>query len=242
VTMRALLLAAGLGTRLRPLTDRVPKCLVPINGIPLIDYWLDLLLRTSIERVLVNTHYLADAVRLHVAQSRWRDRIDLVHEIKLLGTGGTILENADYFKQRAFLVAHADNLTQFDLNKFIERHTNRPAGTEMTMMTFDTDTPQLCGIVEEDEAGVVVDFHEKIANPPGRNANAAVYIFEPTLLAFLANLGKSMIDLSTEVIPHFLGKICTFENTVYHRDIGTIESLQMAEREFPCVAHGARSN
>ena len=237
--MRALLLAAGLGTRLRPLTDSVPKCLVRINGIPLIDYWFDLLLRSSIERVLVNTHHLADAVRLHVSQSHWRERIDLVHEVSLLGTGGTLLENADYFKHQPFLVAHADNLTQFDLDKFIERHAKRPAGTEITMMTFHTSTPQLCGIIEEDEAGVVIDFHEKIATPPTRKANAAVYIFEPIILSFLATFGKPAIDLSTEVIPHFLGKICTFPNTVYHRDIGTVESLQMAEHEFTRLASGS---
>jgi len=240
--MRALLLAAGLGSRLRPLTDAVPKCLIPINGIPLIDYWFELLLRTSIERVLVNTHYLADAVRLHVAQSPWRDRIDLVHEANLLGTRGNIWENPDYFEMGPFLVAHADNLTQFDVSKFIGRHAKRPAGTEITMMTFDTSTPQLCGIVEEDRTGVVINFHEKIANPPSCNANAAVYIFEPTIFSFLASLRKSAIDLSTEVIPHFLGKICAFRNTVYHRDIGTVESLQLAEREFPRVAFGIRSN
>jgi mannose-1-phosphate guanylyltransferase len=240
--VRALLLAAGFGTRLRPLTNSVPKCLVRINGIPLIDYWFDLLLRSSIERVLVNTHHLADAVRLHVSQSLWRERIDLVHEASLLGTGGTILENADYFKQQRFLVAHADNLTQFDLNKFLQRHAKRPPGTEITMMTFNSPTPQLCGIVEEDEAGVVVGFHEKIANPPSRKGNAAVYIFEPKILSFLASLDKQVIDLSTEVIPHFLGKMCTFENTVYHRDIGTVESLQTAEREFPRLGLGMRSN
>jgi mannose-1-phosphate guanylyltransferase len=240
--MRAVLLAAGLGTRLRPLTDGVPKCLIPINGIPLIDYWFELLLRTSIERVLVNTHYLADAVRLHVAQSPWRDRIDLIHEANLLGTGGTILINADYFELRPFLVAHADNLTQFEVAKFICRHAKRPAGTEITMMTFDTSTPHLCGIVEEDEAGVVIDFHEKITNPPSRNANAAVYIFEPNIFSFLASLCKPVIDLSTEVIPHFLGKIYTFRNEVYHRDIGTVQSLQMAEREFARVAIEMRSN
>ena len=231
--MRALLLAAGLGTRLRPLTDNVPKCLVRINGIPLIDYWFQLLLRSSIERVLVNTHYLADAIRSHVSQSLWRDRIDLVDEVRLLGTGGTLLQNADYFKQQPFLVAHADNLTQFEISKFVERHANRPPGTEITMMTFHSSTPQLCGIVEEDEAGVVIGFHEKIANPPSRKANAAVYIFEPGIFSFLASLGKPVFDLSTEVIPHFLGKICTFENTVYHRDIGTVDSLDAAQREFP---------
>jgi len=227
------LLAAGLGTRLRPLTNTVPKCLVRINGIPLIDYWFDLLLRSSIERVLVNTHHLADAVRSHVSQSPWRERVDLVHEPNLLGTGGTILENADYFNQESFLVAHADNLTQFDVEKFIERHANRPAGAEITMMTFDTCTPQLCGIVEENDAGVVTGFYEKVAKPPTGKANAAVYILEPKILSFLADLGKPAIDLSTEVIPSFLGKICTFPNTLYHRDIGTLDRLRMAQLEFP---------
>jgi len=240
--VRALLLAAGLGTRLRPLTNSVPKCLVRINGIPLVDYWFDLLLGGAIERVLVNTHHLPDLVRLHVSQSPWRERIDLVHEASLLGTGGTILENADYFKQRPFLVAHADNLTRFDVDQFVERHAKRPTGTEVTMMTFHTSTPQLCGIVEEDEAGVITAFHEKIARPPNGKANAAVYIFEPEILAFLGSLGKPVIDLSREVIPHFLGKICTFPNTVYHRDIGTRESLEAAQREFPAAAFGMQSN
>ena len=87
---RALLLAAGLGTRLRPLTNHVPKCLVPIKGKPLLGYWLDLLLRAGIERVLVNTHYLPDPVRRFCAESPWANRIDLVHEESLAGTAGTI--------------------------------------------------------------------------------------------------------------------------------------------------------
>ena len=147
--------AAGLRTRLRPLTDKIPKCLVPIHGKPLLDYWLDLLLGSGIERVLVNTHYLPDAVREFVAFSPWQARISLVHEQQLLGTAGTILHNSAYFKEGAFLVAHADNLTRFDVNSFLERHKQRPAGVEITMMTFDTDAPQTCGIVEEDERGIV---------------------------------------------------------------------------------------
>jgi mannose-1-phosphate guanylyltransferase len=99
------------------------------------------------------------------------------------------------------------------------------------MMTFDTDAPQTCGIVEE-RAGVVVAFHEKVANPPGTRANAAVYIFEPEVIAFMAKLKKAVIDLSTEVLPHYLGRMCTFHNDQYHRDIGNLESLAMAEREF----------
>lgn len=235
--MKALLLAAGLGTRLRPLTDRVPKCLVPIQGRPLLDYWLELLLPEGIERVLVNTHYLPETVRRFVAKSPWRDRIDLVHESVLLGTGGTVLANKDYFGHAPFLVAHADNLTRFDVTAFIASHASRPADAQITMMTFDTDAPQTCGIVEEDRRGFVVAFHEKVANPPGSRANAAVYILEPAVVEFLASLGKTVIDLSTEVLPHFIGRIATFHNSDYHRDIGTRESLTAAEREYQ--AHSA---
>ncbi|MGH9203514.1 MAG: sugar phosphate nucleotidyltransferase, partial [Vicinamibacterales bacterium] len=87
--MRALLLAAGYGTRLKPLTDAVPKCLVPIRGRPLLDYWLDLLFTDGIEAALINTHHLADRVQAFVAASRWKSRVTLVHEDSLLGTGGT---------------------------------------------------------------------------------------------------------------------------------------------------------
>ncbi len=88
--MRALLLAAGLGMRLRPLTDTVPKCLVPIRGKPLLGYWLELFLGGGVERVLVNTHHLPETVRHFVAESPWRERIALVHEDRLLGTGGPL--------------------------------------------------------------------------------------------------------------------------------------------------------
>jgi mannose-1-phosphate guanylyltransferase len=230
--MRALLLAAGLGTRLRPLTEHVPKCLVPIHGKPLLGYWFDLLLGNGIERVLVNTHYLAEVVREFVAGSPWRSRVALVHEERLLGTGGTVLANRAFFQGSAFLVAHADNLTRFDVQAFIQRHEARPPGVAITMMTFRTDSPQSCGIVEEDARGVVTAFHEKVANPPGNLANAAVYIFEPEVVNFLKRMGKEIIDLSTEVIPAFVGRIQTFHNAGYHRDIGTLESLRLAEQEF----------
>ena len=230
--MRALLLAAGLGTRLRPLTENVPKCLVPIRGRPLLEYWCDLLMEGGFERVLVNMHYLPDAVRGFVENSRWRHRIDLVYEDDLLGTGGTILRNRIFFNNEAFLVAHADNLSRFDVRAFARRHAERPAPTVMTMLTFDTDAPSTCGIVEVDESGVVVAFHEKVPNPPGRRANGAVYILEQDVVDFIAGLGKEVVDLSTEVIPHFLGRICTHHNSDYHRDIGTPESLRKAEAEF----------
>jgi len=194
-------------------------------------YWLDLLFKNGVERVLVNTHYLSEQVRSFVSLNNWADRVDLVHEDFILGTGGTILANATWFDGRAFMVAHADNLTVFDVPAFIARHMSRPLGSVITMMTFDTDAPQTCGIVEEQD-GVVVAFHEKVENPPGKRANAAVYIFEPEVIDFVDSLNKSEIDISTEILPHFLGRISTFHNDIYHRDIGNLESLTLAEREF----------
>lgn len=230
--MRALLLAAGLGTRLRPITNHVPKCLVPIHGKPLLGYWLELLFPAYVDRVLLNTHYLPDPVRAFVETSPWRNRITLVHEDYLLGTGGTILKNRSFLNQGPFLVAHADNLTRFDVAALIARHTHRPQGVIMTMMTFTTDDPSSCGIVEENDLGIVTGFHEKVKNPPGNHANAAVYIMEPEIMSILEALGSPVIDLSTEIIPRLLGKICTYHNDDYHRDIGTIESLRLSELEF----------
>ena len=226
------MLAAGFGTRLRPLTDNIPKCLVPIHGKPLLGYWLEPLLTNGVERLLINTHYLPQAVREFVAVSAWRSRIDMVHEDILLGTGGTVLRNKTFFGGEAFMVAHADNLTQFDVRGFIDAHRARAPGVAITMMTFDTDAPETCGIVEQDAQGIVQHFHEKSPSPPGRRANAAVYIFEPSVIEFLAALGKEVIDLSLEVMPHYLGRIQGFHNTGYHRDIGTPESLRLAEAEF----------
>ena len=230
--MRALLLAAGFGTRLRPITDTTPKCLVPIHNKPLLGYWLDMLLPAPFERILINTHYLPEVVNNFIALSPWHDRVDIVHEEKLLGTGGTVFRNREFFKAKPFMVAHADNLTRFDPNAFVNTHENRPPGVLITMMTFETDVPQSCGIVELNTDGIVIAFHEKKPNPPGNRASAAVFIFEPQVIDFMAALGKQEFDISLDVIPHFLGKIQTFHNADYHRDIGSPESLRLAELEF----------
>jgi mannose-1-phosphate guanylyltransferase len=230
--MRALLLAAGLGTRLRPLTLTVPKCLVPIHGRPLIDYWLDLMFNSDIERALVNTHWLPESVRSHIADSPWCARVDLVHEPSLLGTGGTVLANRDWLGRSNFLLAHADNLTAFDLVEFRRCHRERPAHCAITMLAFRTDVPKTCGILETGADDTVLAFHEKVENPPGNLANAAVYICEREVVDFISGLGRPVVDFSTEVIPHFIGRILAAETTQYHRDIGSPESLALAQGEF----------
>jgi len=96
------------------------------------------------------------------------------------------------------------------------------------MMTFDCDVPTSCGIVELDEKGVVIDFHEKVKNPPGKLANAAVYIIEPEVLKWIEE-NSHVTDFSTEVLPQFIGKIATWKNGNIHRDIGTVEMLTKAQ-------------
>lgn len=236
--MRALLLAAGLGTRLRPITDTIPKCLVPIAGRPLLAYWFSLLFEGGIDRVLVNTHYFAERVREELAASPWSARLDEAYEPELLGTGGTLIANRAYFQDGPLLLAHADNLTDFDVPGLLAAHAARPPGCAMTMLAFRTDSPRTCGILELDEAGVVRAFHEKVENPPGDLANAAVYVLEPEITRFAAaqlerkGAGARFLDLSTEVIPHFVGRIAAVEHRGYHRDIGSPEAYALAQREF----------
>jgi mannose-1-phosphate guanylyltransferase len=230
--MRALLLAAGVGRRLLPITATTPKCLVMINGRPLLDYWLKLLFGAGIERVLINTHWLAGQVDAYVKASRWASRIDLVHEGELLGTGGTVLANRQWFQGRLFMLAHADNLTDFDVGGLIAAHRTRPPGHLMTMLGFRTDNPRSCGILKLDDRGTVVAFHEKVVDPPGNLANGAVYVFEPEVIDAIATIGRPAVDLSTEIIPHFTGRILCVETNGYHRDIGTPENLRRACAEF----------
>ena len=231
--MRALLLAAGLGTRLRPLTDQVPKCLVTIGGRPLLSYWLDALLADRrVDRVLINTHYLPEQVRGFVSQSRWAERIDLVHETELLGTGGTILANRAYFGDGPLFVAHADNLTDASMATLLDAHFAAGPDILATLLAFRTQTPSTCGILELDGAGRVVGFHEKVANPPGNLASGAVYMFAPAVVDRIAARGHRFVDLSTEIIPGLLGQMLAVEHKGFFMDIGTPRALEQARMEF----------
>ena len=95
-------------------------------------------------------------------------------------------------------------------------------------MTFDSDNPQSCGIVETVGNGIVRAFHEKVTEPPGTRANAAVYLLEPEVLQWVIQ-HPEVSDFSNEVLPNYLGQIATWHNAQIHRDIGTIETLRQAQ-------------
>lgn len=231
---RALLLAGGEGLRLRPITASMPKCLVPIRGKPLLGIWLDMLFQAGVERVLVNTHYLAGQVNAFVANSPWADRIDLVHEQALLGTAGTLRANAGYFGNDSFFLIHADNLSRFSVTDFSDAHRRRPPECIGTMMTFATDKPQNCGIVEIDSRGVVAAVHEKVPAPPRNLANAAVFILESAIFPELTRYPLAT-DFCRDIVPPLTGRWSTFHNAIYHRDIGSPESLDRAQQEYKWI-------
>lgn len=226
--MRAILLAAGLGTRLRPLTNTIPKCLVPIKGEPLLGIWLERLAQAGMGPFLVNTHYLAEQVEAFIAASPHRERVRLVHELSLRGTAGTLITNLDFFQGEDGMLIHADNYCLADIRAFVRAHRQRPPECVMTMMTFRTDAPSSCGIVELDERGVVTGFHEKVANPPGNLANGAVYILSAELLEKMGKELHAVKDFSTEVLHRFVGRIYSHETSEVFFDVGTPESYAKA--------------
>lgn len=228
----ALLLAAGLGTRLKPITRAIPKCLAPIHDKPLLGYWLDLLGNAGMEPLIVNTHHYAGMVDAFIEASPWRNRIRIAYEPELLGTGGTILKHEAALASGPFMVVHADNLSSFNVATFMNAHLNRPTGCCLTMMTFITPTPESCGIVDLDASGIVRAFHEKVANPPGNLANGAIYIMEPEVFRILKGCGKAYPDISLDLIPRCIGRMFAWLNSCYHRDIGNPESYRAANREF----------
>ena len=230
--MKVILLAAGFGTRLRPLTNNLPKCLASINGVPLLQIWLDTLFNSGLHEVLINTHYLSKKVEDFISSSKYRDKVILSYENVLLGTAGTVFNNIAFIKNEPVMVIHADNLSIFKISDFISAHENRPSHCNMTMMIFKTDDPKSCGIVELDELGVVVGFYEKSMNPPSTLANAAIYILEPAMVQEYQSYKPKITDISTEIIPMNLGKIFTYVNSQYHRDIGSLQSLRLANIEY----------
>ena len=219
--MRAILLAAGFGTRLKPLTDTVPKCLVPIQGKPLLQVWLDRLSNAGIGPFLVNTHYLSDEVEDFIQNSPYKDNVMIVFEKILKGTAGTLIHNRDFFDGKDGLLIHADNYCTENFLALIDAHNDRPEECLITMMIFSTDEPSLCGIVEVDKRGVVIGFHEKEKNPPGNLANGAVYVLSREFIEMLDKEFYNSSDFSTQILPKLVNKIYTYQAEGIFLDIGT---------------------
>lgn len=231
---KALLLAGGLGTRLKPLTDTVPKCLVELGGRSLLDFWFDALAAAGVRDVLINTHHLPDPVRDFLARKNAQGfRAAEAYEPTLLGSAGTIAA-APAFTDGAddVIIIYADNLSDVDLGALVETH--RREGQPMTMLLFRTPRPSASGIAALDARGTVVEFVEKPAQPKSDLANAGVYVV--TAQAWREIAAMRAFDIGFEVLPRFVGRMHGHLHPGYHRDIGTLDALEAARAD---LARGA---
>jgi mannose-1-phosphate guanylyltransferase len=233
--VKAFLLAAGLGTRLRPLTYRVPKCLVDVGGRPLLDIWLDALAMAGVDEVLLNVHHLHGLVEEHVAARGGRAPfVTVVHEPVLLGSAGTLRANRDFVADEPFFLAiNADNLTTFDVGRLVEAHHSAPLLA--TLAVFRAAHPERCGIVAVQD-GLVVGFEEKPVHPVGNLANAGLYAFDPRVLDLLE--GDGPLDIGRHLLPRVVGRSRAVDiGVAYFLDIGTPDALVLARATWP---RGAR--
>lgn len=230
MSTKILLMAAGLGTRLRPLTDQTPKCLVPIADRPLLDYWLDLFAAANLRDILINTHHLPEKVRTYIDRINKLGRFHMheTYEPKLLGSAGTVHHNRKWINDTdTALIIYADNLSNVDLRSFLAFHHSH--GGDMTMLLFRAPYPERCGIAQLDSNSRIVEFVEKPKQPKSNLANGGIYALTAKAWHEMADMNK--FDLGFDVLPGFVGRMYGWLWQGYHQDIGTLEVLQQAEQD-----------
>ena len=229
--MKAVLLIAGLGTRLRPLTDTIPKCLLPINGVPLLGIWFDKLVAAGVSDVLINTHWLADQVTDYVNKySPPELNVTVSYEQQLLGSAGTLVANRDFFGSQPFFIIYGDNLSDVDLADLYASHLqHQPV---LTLSTFEAEFPERCGVVEIDHQQIIQGFVEKPKIPLSNRAAAGIYVADTKIFDYFPeHKNASALDLGFDVIPRLIGKMRNYsiEKLI---DIGTSENYRKANREL----------
>jgi mannose-1-phosphate guanylyltransferase len=248
---KAFLLAAGLGTRIRPLTNDIPKCLLKINNKPLLQIWIELLIKYNIDEVLINTHWYSEKVSAffnNIQNSKTLDveedgkyilsnnngkqsiKVILYNEKDLLGSAGTIWANKNWLSdENPFFILYADNLTNIDLNKMWRYHKDNKS--ILTLGVLKTKNPKECGIVENDKDNIVTSFLEKPSNPKSNLAAAGIYIADKEILRYFPRQSSNgdPLDLGYDVLPNLIGKMKTYKINELLIDIGTMESFQKAQ-------------
>ncbi len=234
--MKAFLLAAGEGRRLRPLTNTLPKCLVPINGKPLLALWLQHCCKHGISDVLIKLHHLYEQVRSFLDNHDFSVNVTTAYEKRLLGSAGAVVAHQPFVAgERDFFIIYADNLTNVDLGEMLRFHRHRHS--LFTMGLFRTDKPKEKGIVTLDEKSLIIDFVEKPSEPRSNLANAGIYIAGQELYKYLpAHLSADdTLDFGFDILPKFVGKMYGYVIKEFFLDIGTPETYQKAQQEWPRV-------
>jgi mannose-1-phosphate guanylyltransferase len=232
--LKAFLLAGGHGTRLRPITDSVPKCLVPIRGRPLLDIWLDLCARSGITEVLINLHAHAPEIERHLHR---RDlpvnlpvKVRLIHEEQLLGSAGTLAANRDWIgSDPAFWILYSDVLTNLNLRCMSEFHSAH--GELATLGLYQVPDPSRCGVAIADDRGVIVGFEEKPKSPRSNWVFSGLMLAGPGVFDVIPDCVPA--DIGLHMLPRLVGKMRAFPIAEYLLDIGTLPNYQKAQITWP---------
>lgn len=232
--MKGFLLAAGIGTRLRPLTDCIPKCLVPIRGVPLLGIWLAWCTKYGIDQVLINTHSHSERVREFLAAYEGPVEVTVTDEPELLGSAGTLYVNRAFVAgEQEFAVLYADVLTNCRFDNMLDFHRLRRA--PITAGTYRVLNPSQCGVFVSDETGRITEFAEKPMFPKSDVAFSGVMIGGPVLLDRIPR--RTPADIGFDALPNLVGEMFAFPIPDYVLDIGTIGKYEQAQREWRGVGH-----
>lgn len=230
--MQAIIMAGGEGTRLRPLTEYLPKPLIPLLDEPAAGCALQLLRRHGIREATMTLRCRAEQIRCALGDGTpWGVSLTYAEEAEPLGTAGSVKQAARAGK--TLLVMSSDVLTDCDLSAMIAHH--RQSGAVATVALTEVDHPAAYGVCRVDEAGRIVRFVEK----PGREAplrglvNAGIYLLEPSVLAGIpANVPW---DFGRDVFPRLIAsgaRVCGYFMRGYWRDIGCPEQYARAQEDF----------
>ncbi|MFO7691886.1 MAG: nucleotidyltransferase family protein [Vicinamibacterales bacterium] len=232
--MKAFLLAGGRGERLRPLTLTVPKCLVPINGVPLLEIWLDRCRREGIGEVLLNVSHHAGRVREFLNRRAGPPRVELVVEAEPQGTAGTVAMNRRFVEgEESFWVIYADNLTDCSLAAMLDAHRRHDA--LLTMALFHAPEPTAAGIVDVQPDGRIVSFEEKPARPRSDLASAGIYLARSGLLGELPHAPGRVVDFGFDVLPRLVGRMYGHVIDGFIADIGSPAALARASAGWEAI-------
>ena len=226
--MKALLLAAGRGTRLGKITETIPKPLVKVRNKPVIDYLIRKLINLSVTHILINTHYKNILIEEYISSTKYNVEISLIYEPQLLGTAGTLKYNINALCSEDFIVMHADNYFQDDLKILKNNHLISGSNSLLTMGTFSVTDPAKFGTVELSDNNTIVSYFEKDKDSPSKIANSAIYFMKPEIKNEINNLKNNENDISLNLIPKLVGKMKAFPLSGYFYDIGTPENLLIA--------------
>jgi NDP-sugar pyrophosphorylase family protein len=232
---KALILSAGLGTRLRPLTDVMPKPMVPIAGRPLLEHLVRLCVKSGAADIAVNLHYLPHVVMDHFGDGgAFGARLLYGLEPELLGTAGAINNFRDFFAE-PFFVLYGDVYLDVDLAAFAAAHA--ASGATATVGLYRVDNPTECGLVDRDDTGRITRFVEKPAVAFTDLANAGVYVMSPKVLDYIPQDG--FCDFGKDVFPAMLAAGERLYGHVLDGYVMDIGSPQKYERAQAHVAGGA---